>query len=341
MQRTLVVCLAAAMWLAGSAAVAAVTDTVEPVGTQVFSVRPQHAGETTLSQGHFDYDIAAGASVTDGIVVTNKRDVPLAVRIYGADMIAAEGGALAPAQRSAPKQQTGAWLRISRDELTLAPHASETVPFELTVPNGIPARSYPGAVVVSTVTGTADGGFNVETRAALMVDLRVQGDLRPAGAVTLDARRDGNEVRFDVPVRNTGNVLYTVEGRVDIYRGHTRVATVPLGPSDIYVIPGGTAELRAVWEQPALGRLRAVATVRAVVDGHGPLELVSRPATLTIVPWRLAASTTVAAAALIGVWRLTRTRRVRRRAERRAARQIVRDLRAHQPIQQTKEKAHA
>jgi hypothetical protein len=135
-------------------------------------------------------------------------------------------------------------------------------------------------------------------------------------------------MRFTVPVHNTGNVLYTVGGTIEVTRGRSVIARLPLTPKDIYVIPGGRTTLHTTWASPALGRVRAVAKLRGAIAKHDPIDLRSKSFAITLLPWLIASLIAGPLLVLVVVLRLTRVRRRRRRVERREARRIVRDLRA-------------
>jgi hypothetical protein len=299
-----------------------------PSQSAQFGVRPVRAGETTLESGHFSYAVASGATISDGVVITNHQTRPISLRLYGADMITAAGGALAPAQADGPKRETGAWLELDKAKVQLPPGQQRVVGFTLRVPDGTPPGDFPGAVVVSTVAGKTKDGLAVETRVALLVTLRVVGEMLPAGEAGLVSKRDGKAMRFTVPVHNTGNVLYTVGGTIEVTRGRSVVARLPLGPKDIYVIPGGRTTLQATWPSPALGRVRAVAKLRGAIAKHEPMDLQSKSLAITLLPWLITSLIAGSLLVMVVRLRLTQVRRRRGRAERREARGIVRDLRA-------------
>ena len=86
----------------GAADVARAAGTPSPASThQLFGVHPVQQGSTTLPGGHFNFALVAGQSLADGIVVENFSDHSLTVHVYGADLLTAVGGGLAPAQPTA------------------------------------------------------------------------------------------------------------------------------------------------------------------------------------------------------------------------------------------------
>lgn len=254
-----------------------------------YGVRPALTGQTSLTHNHFAYALAAGgASIADAVVVTNYSAAPLTFSVHGADMISATGGGMAPAAEGATPQAVGGWVRVSQARITVPPHREVEDAFTVDVPKGQPAGEFFGAVVVAQVG--AGGGVQVLTRAALIVDVTVvpQAVLRVAtGPLGNAQQQDG--MHFTVAVRNTGNVLFTFSGDLDVRDGSGHVmATVPLDPTGLYVIPGGEATVSAVWKGvPLWGSATAVATVRAQTSGGKAATVQSDALHLGFTPWVL------------------------------------------------------
>ncbi|MFE1555437.1 hypothetical protein ACFW6V_10635 [Streptomyces sp. NPDC058734] len=188
-------------------------------------------------------------------------------------------------------------------------------------------------------TPAVSGQVNTETRITRLVQLTVPGtaDLqislselehRPAG--------DGcGDEEFTVTVSNTGNVLYTFAGTLNVTGGGS-TRTVPLTPTGIYVIPGGSATITGrLADLPALGRPAVTASVTATVPGGATKTVDSNTVRLSYFPWLTATVTTVALLALSFLLAITRKRwrawLRRRAAERTALRALRRELRAGKP----------
>ncbi|MFJ5020524.1 hypothetical protein [Streptomyces goshikiensis] len=109
--------------------------------------------------------------------------------------------------------------------------------------------------------------------------------------------------------------------------------TVPLTPTGIYVIPGGSATITGrLAALPALGRRAVTASVTATVPGGAAKTVESNTVRLSCFPWLVAALTAGGLLALSLVLIVTRKRWrawLRRRAEERTAlRALKRELRA-------------
>lgn len=286
---------------------------------QLFGVHPAQQGRTTLPGGHFNYALVAGQSVTDGIVVENLSDNAINVSVYGADLLTAAGGGLAPAQPAATMHEVGAWLTVSSPSIIIAAHQQVTDAFTVTVPMIVSPGQHLGAVVASADAGTTAQGNPIEARVALIAVVTVPGVASASGALTpLTVSAIGSaQPRFGITLSNSGNVLLTYAASLDITGedGH-HLATIALLPATAYVVPGGQVPLAAVWKDAGVqpGTYRVQATVVIFADGTPAGTLSSQVLTYQIA----AAFPTLAVVAgvllialvvLIATWLIRRRRR--------------------------------
>jgi hypothetical protein len=301
----------------------------EPNAKPLFGLKAEKFGKTTLEDGHFAYSIPRGTSVDDAAVLISYSDKPLTLRLYAADMVQAKGGALAPKQRDGEMTTVGAWLKLKDPEQAVVGLPSEgrvSVPFTLTVPEHVAPGDYPGAFVVAADVGNSDRGLGVQARVALLVRLTVPGKVNLEAAVSRPrADADPGGYAFDVDVHNEGNVLFTMTGEVELHRGGKKIASVPLAPRDIYVIPDGKTTLSGTWEDPPLfGRVNAVARIRTFINQKPTKTFTSASITLTVVPWRMVGFVLSALAILGGGLFLSRNRLRAWRGRRREDKEILR-----------------
>jgi len=318
LRRRALLCIGVLASLAAAAAppaqAATRTPTPAPSAGPEFGIRAALTGRTTLTHNHFAYALAAGgaASIADAVVVANYTAKPLTFSVHGADMVAATGGGFAPAAEGAPAQLVGGWIHMQQASVTVPAHREVQDPFTVTVPAGQPAGDFLGAVVV--VQGSVNArGLQVLSRAALTVDVTVveKAELK-AAAGPLGAERQQDGVHFSVVVHNTGNVLFTFHGDVDVRDGGGHVlATVPLDPTGLYVIPGGDATVSGVWSGlPLWGSASAVATIEAKTSGGGSATVRTDTVQLGFFPWALLIALVAGVlAALLAVVLLRRRRR--------------------------------
>jgi hypothetical protein len=273
-RRTIAVagCLALLGAVLSGAPLALAAPTAAPNPTQLFGVHPVQEGSTTLPGGHFNFALLPGQRITDGIVVENLSNRVLTFHVYGADLITATGGGLAPAQPTAVKRAVGAWITVATPLMRVAAHAQFTDHFTLVVPALVSPGQHLGAVVVSADVGVTAEHTPIEARAALITVVSVPGVAHPSAVLSplVGSTAVAGQIGFGITLSNNGNLLITYAGSVDVFDadGH-RVVRLPVTPADAYVVPNGQARLAALWKHTASlsGTYRAHATVSVVVNG--------------------------------------------------------------------------
>jgi hypothetical protein len=303
-------------------AVAAASPAPASNPAQLFGVHPAQQGSTTLPGGHFNFALLPGKSISDGIVIENFSDQVLTFHVYGADLLTAVGGGLAPAQRNAAMHEVGNWITVAAPTLIVPAHSQFTDNFTLTLPVLVTPGEHLGAVVAAAEVGLTPQGSAVEARTALITVVTVPGVAHPSATLSpLSASAAiSGQLGFGITLSNTGNVLLTYSGSVVISDGHgNRVATLPLTPVNAYVVPGGHVPLSAVWKDAAVAsdQYGAQATVIILAAGTPVATLTSQslslPYTSAVSIVIVMGSALAALLVLLAVW-LIRSRRRRRRS---------------------------
>jgi hypothetical protein len=295
---------------------------------QLFGVHAVQQGNTTLPGGHFNFALLPGQSISDGIVVENFSDHALAFHVYGADLLTAAGGGLAPAQRTATMHAVGGWITVSAPTTSIPAHSQYTDNFTLTLPALVSPGEHLGAVVVAADVGLTPQGSTVEARTALITVVTVPGIAHPSATLnSLSASTaTSGQIAFGITLSNAGNVLLTYTGSLMINDAHGhRVATLPLTPINAYVVPGGRVPLAAVWNTgaPTSEQFRAQATVTILAAGTPVATLTSQSLVLpsaSEIPVVLILGLAVASIGiLLSTW-FIRGRMLRRRSRAASAR---------------------
>jgi hypothetical protein len=319
-----------AILLVGGPGVARAAITSPPNPGQLFGVHPVQQGRTTLPGGHFNFALLPGQSISDGIVVENLSDRTLRFHVYGADLVTAAGGGLAPAQPTATMHEAGAWMVVSSPVVTVAAHSQFTDSFTLTLPATVSPGQHLGAVVASAGVGLTPQGNPIEARTALITVVTVPGISLPSGRLgpLTGSVMTSASIGFGITLSNTGNVLLTYAGSVNIEdaNGH-QVATIVLTPVNAYVVPSGQVQLSAVWKEvaPPANPYRARATVTILADGTPVGTLTSQSLELQVasgtpVPVVVGVGVLLAAMLLLVVWSM---RRKTKRRSRLVARNVL------------------
>jgi hypothetical protein len=301
------------------------------VRTPTIGVYPGYAGVTTLKSHHFNYVVPAGSKITDSIGVDNFTDEAVLVTLYAADLLEAKGGGIAPAQQGQVVSGVGRWFHVKDGRISIPAHGNVTVPFRLSVPNVTVPGVYGAAIVAAyAAPGTgATNGYDILTREALIARVTVPGAIHfGAWLGPLRSHHTSGGDEFSIAVHNTGNVLLTLTGVVRTGDLTRSANSLPLGPSGVYVIPGGVTTLTTRWANPpVLGHDRAQAAVTLHIYGQSDHTLESSIVTLWFVAgWTIGAAVVVALVLLLMI--VTRKRRQRRKRQRKEERRAVRQFKA-------------
>lgn len=251
----------------------------------LFGAHPAQQGSTTLPGGHFNYALVPGQHIADGIVVENFSQHAISFHVYGADLLAAIGGGLAPAQPTATMREVGAWITVSAPIVTVPAHGQVTDKFTLLIPTAVSSGQHLGAVVAAATVGRTAQGNPIEARVALITVVTVPGNAQASASLTplVGSGDASGRIRFGITLSNTGNVLLTYTGAVSIDDGDgRRVVTLRLTPTNAYVVPSGLVPLAAAWKESIsnASTYRAQATVIILANGVPVRTLTSQPLAL-------------------------------------------------------------
>lgn len=172
------------------------------------------------SESIFVYELQPGANVQDAVQVINNTDVEKTLQVYAVDSQVASEGAFTCAQKIDQPVSVGSWIKVSKAEVTLAPHSFENVPFSINVPQSASAGESNGCLVVQDAKRASSGntGISLSFRTAIRVSITIPG------AITKDLSFTGlaykkispDTLRFSVGLKNNGNVSLDSDLKVQL-----------------------------------------------------------------------------------------------------------------------------
>jgi hypothetical protein len=274
-----------------------------------FGLRAGLFGKTTLEERHFQYAVNPGAVLDDSVEVLNLAEREHTFRLYAADLVQGKDGGLAPSFPEDRQREVGAWIHLDSSSAGLGPKGKTKVPFRLNVPEDATPGDHLGAVVAAFKPPQKPGAVVVESRVALMVRVRIPGVAKLDGTVGPLRLRPGRGARrFTVEVRNTGNLLLTTVGRIEIRNGSETVAVVPVSPKQIYVIPNGKTQFEAEWKgTPLFGKRTATAAFTLSAYKERDIKRSSNTVTMSFFAWSLLLALIVISLAVLWWYRRRRS----------------------------------
>lgn len=116
----------------------------------------------------FDVALRPGARTTQALRVWNRSDEPMTLRVYGAG-VRRKGSRYEVGAYEARARGTGSWVAVDDTTVSLGPHASRIVRFEVRAPRAMPDGDTIAAVAVDGGSGVSTDGLALRTRIAILV----------------------------------------------------------------------------------------------------------------------------------------------------------------------------
>lgn len=207
--------------------------------------RPAHPDPNNpRTESIFVYTLGKGEAKTDQVKVINNTDTERTISLGAVDGIATNTGAYTCKQESEATESMGEWIKLAKNQVTLAPHTSELVDFTLTMPQTADAGEHNGCVTFQEVNEgeQAQNGVRVHMRQALRVAATVPGDLTRSISITRFnvVAKDGKRT-YEVDLKNKGNVSADTDVQIS---SHGLFGAVAIGEKGAKTI-GGTAPILA------------------------------------------------------------------------------------------------
>jgi hypothetical protein len=199
-------------------------------GTAQFSLRPVSSTPgNSASASYFIFGGQPGVTISNKVRVTNTGTVRGSADLYAVDATTGQTSGAVYLSRTAPKQDVGAWVTLSVAQVTLSPGQSQTVAFQVAVPQAVrPGQHLGGIVAENTALQQASNGgsvqINIQQLSIVAVQVNLPGTL--VDQLTAQHVTPGGEHNYQVlyvGLRNSGTQMLKPSGTLQIADsgGHT------------------------------------------------------------------------------------------------------------------------
>jgi hypothetical protein len=198
-------------------------------------------------------DVEQGMTYTETVnVITSERD-------FDNYFVVEKSGELAE------------WIDVSPMDFDLEAGNTQTLTVTLTVPEDAKLSDYTGVIkaagqrTVPTAEEPAGGagvGYKVAVKSKLRATVIKPGAVEAVSILGLTAPKrasPGSATKFDVAIKNTGNIPTTASPTLTVSKGGDTVATIPGLPVELSVDEEKTAKL--YWDAQETGTYTVVAAV--------------------------------------------------------------------------------
>jgi hypothetical protein len=175
-------------------------------------------------RGYFIYTLEPGGMKHGAVIVSNTGTAPGTVKLFPADATTGKTSGTVYLTDQKPTK-AGAWIKLEKSELTLAPGAHRQVGFTVDVPKGTDAGQWVGGIVAETthqVTGPKSkqkANVQIRIRDLTIVAVQVNVPGTPVISLKVGDVTTGGQHGFQqviTSMQNAGNVLVKPFGTITI-----------------------------------------------------------------------------------------------------------------------------
>jgi hypothetical protein len=176
----------------------------------------------SVQNSYFHYETGAGTLIEDVVVVQNSGDEPVHLALYAADAQTADNGGITFPNKDQSASDAGTWLKLTENELTLAPNERREVPFTLAIPAGITGEHAAGIVAqrldLQESTTSQGSGVTFIPSVAMTVLVKLAGTVaqQQFEISALTSKTSRGQQAIIANLHNSGNVGLHTEGKLTI-----------------------------------------------------------------------------------------------------------------------------
>lgn len=180
--------------------------------------RPAHPDPANpRSQSIFIYQLHPSEQKKDAMTVTNATDQPVELELFAVDGTTTNDGAFTCKQNAEPKAGAGAWVQLSRQQVSLPARESANIDFTVQVPVHADVGEHSACLAVQEKKPAQDdnasgGAVRITTRQAVRMAITVPGEMHRNVDIEQFAVEQKNGLQqYTVEMKNKGNVSADVD----------------------------------------------------------------------------------------------------------------------------------
>jgi hypothetical protein len=192
-------------------------------GQASFAVKPvKYDPALSATKSYFILQAKRGAVISDQVRVVNTGSATGTAFLYPVDATTGQTSGAVYLSRQSPRRDVGAWVRLARARVTLAPGASAVVPFTIRVPAGAHPGDHLGGIVAENSqiqAGRGSGALRIRIKHLTIAAVELQLPGRIVAAVTAGGVKAGGQQGWQyvyIHLRSTGNVMVKPSGKLVI-----------------------------------------------------------------------------------------------------------------------------
>lgn len=181
-----------------------------------------------LTRAYFILQGKPGTVLQNSVVVTNTGTATGAVNLYTVDAGTGQNSGIIYLLQTAPRRDVGAWIHLSKSQLTLAAGQSKQVAFQVVIPSKARAGQHVGGIVAEDVeqdstTTNSKIQITVHSRRIIAIEVNLPGSqVEQLSASGIQVGGSANYEILKVGLSNTGTMLLKAKGTLQVIddKGH-------------------------------------------------------------------------------------------------------------------------
>ncbi len=184
------------------------------------------------TKSYFILDAKAGSTLSESIRVTNAGKVAGGVSLYPVDATTAQTSGIAYLSKGDPRRDVASWIKLDKQQLTLAPGQSQIVSFKLAIPASTHPGPHIGAITAENLTlqhssGKGSININVQSISVMAIQVNIPGPtLEQMNVTGIKAGGTNGYQSLFVSMVNTGNQMLSPGGDLSVKDSQGRLLQV-------------------------------------------------------------------------------------------------------------------
>ena len=192
-------------------------------GEPSFSLQPVlYDPSEPVTKSYFVFDTRPVTVLHNRVRVTNSGTAKGSVRLYAVDAVTGQTSGVVYLARTDERRDTGAWVTLGMQQLTLAPGQSQIVPFRVAIPKIVRPGQHVGGIVAENMTlGSISQSstlhINVENLTIIAVQVNLPGpSIEKLVATGIQPGGTNNYQTLLLGLSNTGTTMLKPHGTLQV-----------------------------------------------------------------------------------------------------------------------------